>query len=65
MRISVAASVPDLDTDDVEILQPHRLYERQGRLDEYNQIVERLKAERREYMAKWEGLDPEIARAIE
>jgi phosphoenolpyruvate carboxykinase (ATP) len=61
----VAASVPDLGDDDMEILQPRRLYRRQGRMDEYNQIVERLKAERREYMAKWDGLDPEIVRAIE
>jgi len=61
----VAASVPELGDDDMEILQPRRLYQRQGRMDEYNQIVERLKAERREYMAKWDGLDPEIVRAIE
>jgi hypothetical protein len=31
---------------------------------EYNQIVERLKNERREYMQKWEGLNPEISEAL-
>ena len=33
-------------------------------MDEYSQIVERLKNERREYMSKWEGLSPEIASAM-
>jgi phosphoenolpyruvate carboxykinase (ATP) len=59
----VAKKIPDIDEEGLEILQPRRLYERQGRMDEYNQIVERLKTERREYMAKWEGLNPEIAKA--
>jgi phosphoenolpyruvate carboxykinase (ATP) len=60
----VASRVPDLDGEDMDILQPRRLYERQGRRDEYQQIVERLKNERREYMQKWEGLNAEIARAV-
>src|SRR5205085_4460752 len=52
----VASRVPDLDgEDDMDILQPRRLYEHQGRADEYNQFVERLKSERREYMQKWDG----------
>lgn len=61
----VASRVPEMDGEDLEILQPRCLYERQGRADEYSRIVERLKGERREYMSKWEGLNPEIARAIE
>ena len=60
----VASRIPDFDPDGEEILQPRKLYERQGRLDEYRQIVERLKNERREYMTKWEGLNPEIAQAV-
>ena len=60
----VAKHVPDMDEDGDDILQPRKLYERQGRTDEYKEIVERLKNERREYMAKWEGLDPEIAQAV-
>jgi len=59
----VAASVPGMEGDDLEILQPRKLYDRQSRLAEYNQMVARLKGERREYMAKWEGLNPEIAAA--
>ncbi|MGE5286351.1 MAG: phosphoenolpyruvate carboxykinase, partial [Micromonosporaceae bacterium] len=42
----IAASVPGID--DTEILQPRRLYQRQGRMDEYDAMVERLKRERRE-----------------
>ena len=60
----IAKQVPGIDGEGQDILQPRKLYERQGRMEEYAQIVERLKAERREYMTKWEGLNPEIARAI-
>jgi phosphoenolpyruvate carboxykinase (ATP) len=60
----IARSVPGMGGEDNEILQPRKLYERQGRTEEYSQIVERLKNERREYMAKWQGLNPEIAQAI-
>jgi phosphoenolpyruvate carboxykinase (ATP) len=60
----VAKQVPGIDGEGQDILQPRKLYERQGRMDEYAQIVQRLKTERREYLAKWEGLNPEIAQAI-
>ena len=40
----VADGVPEFD--DVELLQPRRLYEREGRLLEYTEAVEHLKAER-------------------
>ena len=60
----IAKHVPGIDEEGQDILQPRRLYERQGRTDEYAQIVERLKTERREYLAKWAGLNPEIAQAI-
>jgi len=60
----IAKQVPGIDDEGLDILQPRKLYERQGRMDEYAQIVERLKKERREYMAKWEGLNPEIAQAV-
>ena len=60
----VARSVPGIDQADEDILQPRRLYESQGRKQDYQQILERLKNERREYMKKWEGLNPEIAEAI-
>ena len=58
----VAASLPGVD--DLEILQPRRLYERQGRLEEYNAMVARLKNERREYLASFPGLDDSILKSI-
>jgi phosphoenolpyruvate carboxykinase (ATP) len=58
----VASSLPGID--DLEILQPRRLYERTGRLDDYRTIVERLRAERRDFLAKYPGLRSEIVGAI-
>ena len=58
----VAASLPGVD--DPEILQPRRLYERQGRLEEYNAMVARLKSERREYLTSFPGLDDSILKSI-
>ncbi len=58
----VAKEVPELD--DADYLQPRKLYERQGRLDEYNQLVEKYNADRREYLRKWTGLAEEIVNAI-
>jgi phosphoenolpyruvate carboxykinase (ATP) len=58
----VASSLPGID--DIEILQPGRLYERTGRLGEYAAIVERLRDERRDFLAKYPGLRSEIVDAI-
>ena len=57
----MASSLPGID--DLEILQPRRLYEREGRLDEYQRVVEQLRLDRRAYLQKWEGLDPAIVDA--
>jgi phosphoenolpyruvate carboxykinase (ATP) len=58
----VAESVPGVD--DAEILQPRRLYERQGRTAEYSDMVARMKRERREYLASFAGLDDAIVKSI-
>jgi phosphoenolpyruvate carboxykinase (ATP) len=58
----VATSVPGID--DMEILQPRLLYQRQGRMDEYEAMVARLKRERREYLASFVGLDEAIIKSI-
>jgi phosphoenolpyruvate carboxykinase (ATP) len=58
----VAKALPGFPDD--ELLRPHRLYERQGRLDEYAAIVEVLTAERREYLRSYPGLDESIVNAI-
>ncbi|HZD18067.1 MAG TPA: phosphoenolpyruvate carboxykinase [Actinomycetota bacterium] len=58
---AVASVVPDLD--DPELLQPRRLYERQGRAREYAEMVERLKAERAAHLEGFPELHPEIVTA--
>jgi len=58
----IAASVPGVD--DAEILQPRRLYARQGRTVEYDAMVERMKRERREYLASFPGMDEAIVKSI-
>ena len=58
----VAESVPAFD--DVELLQPRRLYERHGRLDEYVALVARLKAERRARLEEFPELSEHVVRAV-
>jgi phosphoenolpyruvate carboxykinase (ATP) len=58
----IAASLPGVD--DPEILQPRKLYERQGRVDEYEAMVSRMKRERREYLGSFPGLDEVIVKSI-
>jgi phosphoenolpyruvate carboxykinase (ATP) len=54
----VAASVPGVE--DIEILQPRRLYDRLGRGPEHAGMVDRLITERREYLAGYTSLDPSV-----
>ncbi len=58
----VATEVPGID--DPDYLQPKKMYERQGRLDEYNQLVAKYNNDRREYLRKWKGLSEAIVNAI-
>jgi phosphoenolpyruvate carboxykinase (ATP) len=58
----VATSVPGID--DEEVLQPRKLYERTGRVDEYDARVERLKRERAEFLAGFPSLSDEIVSAV-
>lgn len=55
---SVASSIPGVD--DLELLQPERLYERQGRRGEYEEMVARLLGERREFLGGFQALAPEV-----
>jgi phosphoenolpyruvate carboxykinase (ATP) len=57
-----AAEIPGFD--DPELLQPRTLYERQGRADEYDEIVARLTEERRAYLRTFPGLDPSIVESL-
>jgi len=58
----VATELPGLD--DHDYLRPKALYERQGRGDEYAQLVAKYNNDRREYLRKWKGLSEEIVNAI-
>src|SRR6266446_6222891 len=54
----IASHVPGVD--DADYLQPKKMYERQGRLDEYNALVAKYNDDRRAYLRKWKGLADEI-----
>jgi phosphoenolpyruvate carboxykinase (ATP) len=58
----VASGVPGIE--DPELLQPVRLYERQGRMHEYRDFVERFKAERRAHLEGFPELSREIVDAV-
>lgn len=58
----VASDVPGVD--DIELLQPRRLYERQGRMEEYDGFVVRFKRERTETLAQYSDLTEDIIRAV-
>jgi len=58
----VAEAVPGIE--DAELLQPRRLYERQGRQAEYADMVARFKAERRAHLLGFPELSKEIVAAV-
>ena len=60
-RYQVATEVPGFD--DPELLRPVLLYEREGRIDEYREIVERLKVERVEHLQRFTELSEDIIKA--
>jgi phosphoenolpyruvate carboxykinase (ATP) len=60
----VAAHVPGIDGDDLDVLQPRRLYEAHGRSDDYERLVERFKAERTEFLRRFPSLSDEIVAAV-
>jgi phosphoenolpyruvate carboxykinase (ATP) len=58
----IATSVAGID--DEELLLPRKLYERQGRIDEYAASVARLKSERAEFLSQFPMLSEEILAAV-
>ncbi|MGH2659435.1 MAG: phosphoenolpyruvate carboxykinase [Actinomycetota bacterium] len=58
----IAQEVPGIE--DRELLQPIRLYERQGRSDAYRELVQRFKAERRDTLEKFPELSKDIVAAV-
>jgi phosphoenolpyruvate carboxykinase (ATP) len=59
----VAESIPGID--DTDLLQPSKLYETQGRMEEYAAIVARLKKERVDYLDGYVALSPAIKAGLE
>ncbi|MDQ4130011.1 MAG: phosphoenolpyruvate carboxykinase (ATP), partial [Actinomycetota bacterium] len=60
----VAGHVPGIDAEDAAVLRPQELYVGQGREGEYARAVERLKAERADYLAGFPTLSEEIVEAV-
>ena len=58
----VATSVPGME--DFELLRPVLLYERQGRGEEYRDLVEQLKSERAAYLAGYPALDDSVTAGL-
>ena len=58
----VASSVPEID--DIQLLQPRKLYEDQGRSGEYEAFVEKLKTERVARLQEFPELSEEIIKAV-
>ena len=60
----VATNLPDFPEEDADILQPKKLYEAQGRAGDYRKWVERLRAERKQFLAKFPEVDPSVVAAV-
>ncbi|MFN2463120.1 MAG: phosphoenolpyruvate carboxykinase [Candidatus Dormibacteria bacterium] len=58
----VATAIPGLDDED--LLQPRKMYRRQGRDADYAKLVERFKAERTEFLGQFPKLNKAIVKAI-
>lgn len=58
----VASSVDGVD--DIELLQPRRLYEHQGRLEEYMTMVSRLQSERDAYLSSFPTLSASVLEGL-
>ena len=60
----VATGVPGIDAEDIDVLQPRRLYEAAGRAEDYRALAERFKAERAEFLKAFPSLSDEIVAAV-
>ena len=60
----VATSVPGIDSADAAVLRPRQRYESQGRGEDYDKLVARLKEERTAFLKKFPALSNEIVAAV-
>src|SRR5215218_7492728 len=61
----VASSVPGIDSEDIDILQPQRLYQATGRKEDCDAGIARLKEARAEFLSKFPSLSDEIVASVE
>jgi phosphoenolpyruvate carboxykinase (ATP) len=61
----VASSVPGIDPEDLDILQPQRLYEATGHKEECDAGIRRLKDARAEFLSKFPSLSEEIRESVQ
>src|ERR671918_139516 len=61
----VASEVPGIDAEDVDLLQPRRLYEATGRSEDYRALADRFKSERAEFLRKFPSLSDDIVAAVD
>jgi phosphoenolpyruvate carboxykinase (ATP) len=60
----VASDVPGIDSSEIDVLQPRRLYLATGQKEFYEAGVERLKAARAEFLSNFPSLTEEIVAAV-
>ena len=60
----IAAQVPDFDEADSDLLRPKEKYIKEKREDEYNKLVQTLRADRVTHLKKYPGLTDEIIKAV-
>jgi phosphoenolpyruvate carboxykinase (ATP) len=60
----VASSVPGIDAEDIDILQPQRLYAATGRKEECDAGIQRLKEARTEFLSQFPSLSEEIVASV-
>ena len=56
--------MPGIDAEDIDILQPRRLYEATGRKEELDAGIVRLKDARAEFLSKFPSLSAEIVDSV-
>jgi phosphoenolpyruvate carboxykinase (ATP) len=60
----VANTLPGIEPEDEDMLQPRRAFERLGRMDEHRAWVTKLKTERRAFLEGFPDLDPQIVAGV-
>ena len=60
----IAEYVPGISNEEIFILQPKMLYKKLNRIDEYYNVVKRLRTEREEHLKQFTDLEEDIIKSI-